>query len=64
MSYCPLTMPMEAPPEKEDDLQKKDYFLELSPDATAEEIRRDRLAHLLLIGFKTIKSSGKGHSGV
>ncbi len=64
MSYCPLTVTTETPPEKESTLQKKDYFLEPSPDVTAEEIRRDRLAHLLLIGFKTIKNSGKGRTGV
>jgi hypothetical protein len=60
MSNYPLTV-MKAPTEKEEDLQKKRYFLDPAPDTTPEEVRSDRLAHLFLMGLKAIKSR-KGES--
>ena len=59
-----LTATTEVPAETEDNLQRKRYFLDPSPDTAPEEVRRDRLAHLFLMGLKTVKSRGKERSGV
>jgi hypothetical protein len=64
MAYSPFTAITEAPSEKEEDLQKKYYFLDPLPDASPEEARRDRLAHLLLIGLKAVKARKGERSGV
>lgn len=63
MSFCPLTA-TEAPVENEDELERNRYFLDPLPDTTQEEVRRDRLAHLLLVGLKTVKRRGRESSGV
>lgn len=64
MSNCPFTATVEAPAETEDELQRKRYSLDPLPDTAPEELRRDRLAHLLLMGFKAVKVRMKERSGV
>lgn len=59
MSICPLTAAAEIPVEKEDDLQREGKSLESSPTTSLEEARRDRLAHLLLLGLKVVKARGR-----
>lgn len=64
MVFCPLTMNTQAPPEDEEDFQVKEYSLARQPDDTEEEVRRDRLAHLLLMGLKAVKASPKCNAEV